>query len=183
MDLRNTSPLLWKVFLPSSPKIAIETLTVLDGSWHTPKHEPNHLFINGYQSWSYCSSVAIGKCQPKSSMHTYLSGAFNLGAEYPPNFKKNKKSYHSDFFTSITSNGPALVLGWLSQRQQFGLIHYDNKAIQMHCSFDGILSFYDTSTDWSYCQFNNTTQPLTKYIDAVASYNKVKCSDKTKVGW
>ncbi|NCP46097.1 MAG: hypothetical protein GW818_06680, partial [Flavobacteriales bacterium] len=119
-------PLLWKVEIPPAPKdlsIALETLTVLDGPLlpQSQQHNPTHMFINGFQSWSFAGSVPLGQPQPQSAMPDVYSRAFNHGASVPPNSleyvpshraplwrstskSRNTKPYLSDFFTCITSH-------------------------------------------------------------------------------
>lgn len=79
-------PLLWKVELPPQRRpgrdVTLDTITVLDGS--VDLREPaTHVFIEGYQSWSYSGSVWKGQPQPKPAMLAVFSGAFNLGGSLP----------------------------------------------------------------------------------------------------
>lgn len=122
-------PLLWKVFLPENPKIALETVTILHGSLDDcatttqeslDKHSPSHVYINGYQSWSYAGSLLKGAPQPGSALPKVFSKAFNLGGSPPPslatevgdqtndqvpNCSFHDRPYRSDFFACITSDG------------------------------------------------------------------------------
>jgi hypothetical protein len=107
-------PLLWKVHFPvssSRPPIAIDSLTVFDGCIqthgnststtstatsstpeHTPEsnatnsspHSPTHIYLQGYQSWSFAGSIAKGHDQPKSALPNVMSRAFNAGGAPPP---------------------------------------------------------------------------------------------------
>jgi len=74
-------PLLWKVELPApsslSKVIAVETILVLDGKLTTQlqanhanneEYKPTHIYINGFQSWSFLGSVVQGCHQPVSAM-------------------------------------------------------------------------------------------------------------------
>ena len=86
---------------------------------------------------------------------------------------KTSQYYQSDFFTAITTapttndidsidmvtahhdvdGGPAMILGWLSQRKQFGLITMDTNlsdAISLHCSFDSTVLDQNSSTHSSF---------------------------------
>lgn len=249
-------PLLWKVEIPPAPKdlsIALETLTVLDGPLlpQSQQHNPTHMFINGFQSWSFAGSVPLGQPQPQSAMPDVYSRAFNHGASVPPNSleyvpshraplwrstskSRNTKPYLSDFFTCITSHeeeeeddevatdtvnadgspdnrrqgnlrrgpfrravvhtpldergGPALILGWLSQRHQFGIISVDPdlQRLQMHASHQGQLLLPSKAsysgrvlqTDWAFAQLEAPhtydEEPLVHYLRAVAGYNGAK---------
>lgn len=194
--LNPAPPLLWKVSLPQDPSIAIETLTVLNGTLSTPNTlpSPSHVFINGWQSWSYAGSVPKGAPQPKPALPDMFSLAFNQGATAAPmsrsidnkwlnstSLRKKEEDeeyndtwnspsahhYRSDFFTAIisspsstttstgtpthtkmirkdSSHDPYLILGWLSQRNQFGLITMDSNltdTIAMHCACDAAIIY------------------------------------------
>jgi len=286
-------PLVWKVELPapSGGPIALESLTILDGpllwSQQTPttkqqqQQQPTHIYVNGFQSWSFAGSIPIGQKQPKSAMPNMFSKAFNHGGTLPPaslefvpastydntnrttnipiyNRSTPDATYVSDFFTCISSHpeedddddddgddevdgpgtgemdnnshnydneedkdhtskmrrlrrrlrnrrrkkvvrqvldergGPALVLGWLSQRQQFGVISMDKdlQRIQMHSSHQGQLLLPNTTTadgnntvqllqtDWAFAQLEAPhtydEEPLVHFLRAVAGYNQAK---------
>jgi hypothetical protein len=78
-------PLLWKVNVPpkrSGWDMTLDTISVLDGS--VDLTEPTtHVYIEGYQSWSFTGSVWKGTPQPKSAMLNVFSGAFNFGGCLP----------------------------------------------------------------------------------------------------
>jgi Melibiase len=128
-------PLLWKADIPpqrSGQNLTLDTISVLDGSVDL-KEPTTHVFIEGYQSWSFTGSVWKGKPQPKPAMLDVFSGAFNLGGCLPdppttvmgceagvnsvcaPEFLDSstqrpilrsgtkKYLYRSDFFTCITT--------------------------------------------------------------------------------
>jgi hypothetical protein len=237
-------PLLWKVWVPPIHEypIAIQTITVLDGKLQTRpsksdglssitnqalRPQPTHIYINGYQSWSFSGSLIKGQLQPGSALPNTFSQAFNLGGSPPPptstilQTENNpsstsstpepfKSQYQSDFFTCISSDrrptsnsifkssnklqfpyqqldetgGPALLLGWLSQNQQFGIISVDAELLQfqMHCSVDGQMLVADNvtgpiSTDWAYAQLihphSYDEEPMANYLHSVARYSEV----------
>jgi len=117
------APVLWKIQLPACSRVALETITVLDGKLDASKHEssPTHVYINGYQSWSFSGSVAKGEPQPSTAMPNLASWAFNNGGSPPPTAninginhcdslnsvlgRKKDHGYQSEFFTCITSDG------------------------------------------------------------------------------
>ncbi|KAG7367413.1 alpha-galactosidase [Nitzschia inconspicua] len=134
-------PLLWKVDIPpqrSAKDMALDTISVLDGSVDL-KEPATHVFIEGYQSWSFAGSVWKGKPQPKPAMLNVFSGAFNSGGCLPdpptavmgcdpssdgvcaPDFLSSstnhsvlrsgtkKYPYKSDFFTCITTGRDEIV--------------------------------------------------------------------------
>jgi Melibiase len=234
-------PLMWKVWLPPIPEypIAIQTISVLDGRLELPQCSaneegmlrrqkfpsplPTHIFINGFQSWSFSGSLLKGQIQPGSALPNAYSRAFNLGGSPPPSAhttlrtdeplpvdhskgRSFRSHYQSDFFTCITSDGrpagifssdrrfpyqqlderggPALLLGWLSQNEQFGVINVDSKLLhyQMHCSADGQLLVAGNvtgpiSTDWAYAQLihphSYDEEPMANYLHAVAAFSEV----------
>ena len=262
---------------------------------------PTHIYINGYQSWSYAGSVPRGENQPRSAMPDLFSGAFNAGGTVPPKpseghdiqtaaeegggrgyeswsedgrqashvvnngdaegiemipsrrrrqgreqggplrgsdsgldaemdeLGNNPLHYRSDFYCVITSRsgdddsigaggessgrggvplsppaldedgGPSLVLGWLSQRRQFGIITSDSslRRFQMHASAGSsptvpFASFgrgghgggtddvpdAGMSTDWAYAQVVPPhcydEEPASRYLTAVAMHNNAR---------
>lgn len=114
-------PLLWNVHFPSCAEpIAIESFTVLDGRLVFSRNEqpsPTHIYINGWQSWSFAGSIPKGQRQPTSAMPDTFSRAFNFGGSAPPPADVQYNEHHrpaehpfashyqSDFFTCVTSDG------------------------------------------------------------------------------
>jgi hypothetical protein len=227
--------LLWKVDFPLDPSISLEHFTVLNGSvTHAlePKYatdkNPSHIYINGWQSWSFTGSVARGDPQPGSAMPDYLSRAFNHGGSCPRKvsasrtwLRKEKGSnelvrlgkgynilssapqyYKSDMYTALSynelfhtgredhmldeNNSSCIILGWISQRKQFGMIgvNDDMSKVAMHCSCDGVVANVQTplptnqfqnrqgsaseddssnvrkriETDWAWCQIIQSSE-------------------------
>ena len=102
--------------------------------------------------------------------------------------------YKSDFYACVSCNegdhgkegskldehgGPALILGFLSQTSQFGLVTFDSDfcRVAMHASCQGMIASNKTgiSTDWAYCQLmhesNYDEEPMSAYFNAVSAYN------------
>jgi len=122
--------------------------------------------------------------------------------------------YKSDFFACVTSDaqvpekkrrlpfrryrddgsqyqqldetgGPALLLGWLSQRKQFGIVAADKdlSSFQMHASCHGQLLVAGVTgsfitTDWSYAQLlsphSYDEEPMVHFLHAVATSNHAR---------
>ena len=110
--------------------------------------------------------------------------------------------YKSDFYTCVSCNevengrdldecgknkvdemgGPAMVLGFLSQRRQYGLITFDSDLgrVAMHASLQGVVASRLTgiTTDWGYCQIlpgnYYDEEPMGGYLNAVSSYNRAR---------
>lgn len=229
-------PLLWKVSLPevASHSIAVETITVLDGQLSrmpSNKDRPTHIYINGFQSWSFGGSLLRGQPQPGPALPDMFSRAFNTGGSPPPPAATTiltsddedaaeivfRPHYQSDFFTCITSDGrvaprfskerkfpfqqldetggPALLLGWLSQHEQFGVVSVDKglSRVRMHCSADGQILHHKITggltTDWAYAQLvhphSYDEEPMANYLHAVAGYHNAKPLDRVGLltGW
>lgn len=160
-DSNNSLPLLWKVDFPMDSTIAMDHLTILRGpvQYHPVQSSPNktkhptHVYLNGWQSWSFAGSVSRGQPQPTSAMPDYLSKSFNYGACHPPFHPHHY--YKSDMYLALTTNdrfhtmyeedmldennSSCIILGFLSQKKQFSLITADHTLthVAMHCSFDG----------------------------------------------
>jgi hypothetical protein len=122
-------PLLWKVDLPPplsrNDSLIVDSITVLDGKLQQPSSSkpPTHVYINGYQSWSFAGSVTKGERQPQSAMPNMFSGAFNRGGTPPlekattqwfgrrehdnttTTTESSSTYYQSNFFTCITTEG------------------------------------------------------------------------------
>ena len=78
-SIQTDPPLLWKVLPPEIPEypIAVEIITVLDDclrGLHRSGERPTHIYINGYQSWSFAGSLLRGQPQPKSALPSTWSG-------------------------------------------------------------------------------------------------------------
>lgn len=77
------------------------------------------------------------------------------------------------------NGGPAMVLGYLSQRRQYGLVTFDSDlySVAMHSSLQGVVASKSTgiSTDWAYCQILSgdcyDEEPMAHYLNAVSAYN------------
>lgn len=131
--------------------------------------------------------------------------------------------YKSDFFTCITSResenavmnddndgldngnennnkckldqngGPAMVLGFLSQLKQYGLITFDSdlNCVAMHASLQGIIASRSTgvSTDWAFCQIMPEDyydeEPMQDYLHAVTAHNTARAMQRFPplTGW
>lgn len=77
------------------------------------------------------------------------------------------------------NGGPAMVLGFLSQRRQYGLITFDSDlcCVAMHASCQRTIASKSEgiSTDWAYCQIlpggYYDEEPMAFYLNAVSAYN------------
>ena len=105
-----------------------------------------------------------------------------------------RKSFNQKSETKLDEmGGTAMVLGFLSQRKQFGLITFDAdlERVAMHASMQGVIASRPggLSTDWAYCQILAShvydEEPLAYYLTAVSSYNNSKPLQKHPplTGW
>ncbi|GAX29450.1 hypothetical protein FisN_16Hh109 [Fistulifera solaris] len=201
--------------------IAMETITVFEGKLQAAGsgYFPTHTYVNGFQSWTFSGSIPRGAPQPQSAMPDRVSRAFNAGGAPPPTDATILTSsssyvppndfvptYISDFFTCITSDGetteplyppldetggPACVMGWLSQRQQFGIITADCnlERLQMHASCQGqiLLPHRRIVTDWAYVQLTTPhsydEEPMVYFLHAAAAYNEARPMANLLTGW
>jgi hypothetical protein len=91
------------------------------------------------------------------------------------------------------NGGPAMVLGFLSQRRSYGLIAFDSDlcCVAMHASLQGTIASRSTgiSTDWAYCQIlpgdYYDEEPMVDYLNAVCSHNVARPLQKFPplTGW
>lgn len=226
---QSAPPLLWKVHLPQNPDVSLENITVLHGSLNITRSVPTHIYINGYQSWSFAGSIVKGARQPQTALPDLYTKAFNLGGSPPPvsttEIAEGQPShclpcpiigapYQSDFFACITSDGhvpnrhekdlklfpyraldeaggPALVVGWLSQHRQYGVIQAskDLTTVAMHVSFDNTLMKKAIETDWAYAELVSPhgydEEPMVHFLHAVASHNVARPLENGPIltGW
>lgn len=116
--------------------------------------------------------------------------------------------YKSDMFTCITSNGastsqynderilldeeggPALIVGFLAQRKQYGSILVDKelRRFAMYACHEGVVAKRGITSDWAYCQIvdKNTydEEVLVYYVHAVGDHNEARPMEKgLTCGW
>jgi alpha-galactosidase len=146
-------------------------------------------FYNGWQSWSPAGWVAGDGKMPR----THLGGLqspmiYNAGTPKPG----GRGHFSSDFFAVLGDRlaRSGFVLGFLSQKQQFGSIQADfGAAIRLHmwanCDDVQVNDQCALETDWAV--FNpillDHSDPLNKYLDAVARENHVNVPAESPVGW
>jgi alpha-galactosidase len=105
-----------------------------------------------------------------------------------------KRSFNKKSETQLDEmGGTSLVLGFLSQRKQFGIVTFDSELerVAMHASLQGVIASRSggISTDWAYCQIlpahTYDEEPMAYYLNAVSSYNNAKPLEKHPplTGW
>ena len=185
---------------------------------------PTHIYTSSYQSWGFAGATERPNPMPRHALPDVLAGAFHLGAELHSGREtknawvgRDKGYYASHGFAAITSNGcgesggchpeaarldasggPALVIGFLSQRSQFGMITADKNlgSIAAHCSYDGAEvsssaagnspSVIDTDFLWLQLleAHDYGEEVMQGYLDAVAATNGAReCKLPLSLGW
>lgn len=115
--------------------------------------------------------------------------------------------YKSDMFACISSNGatpkhdeeliildeeggPALIVGFLSQREQFGMVLLDSdlNRFNLYACQEGVIAKKGLSTDWAYCQIVDSScydeEAMVYYVHAVGDHNFATPMDKgLTTGW
>lgn len=250
--LHKCPPLLWKVYHPPNPEVALDSFLLADGALHLHRQPfsssaqydydtPTNVYIHGYQSWSFSGSVVQGKTQPKSAMPNILSAAFSRGGIvlsgdhahgndvdndhwsenmqnqiYHSDNRESKENelnestafYKSDMFACVSSNGvastqydderiildeeggPALIIGFLAQRQQFGVVLLDKslRRFSLYACHEGVVAKRNVSSDWAYCQIVDAStydeEAMVYYVHATGDHNEARPLDKgLTYGW
>jgi len=149
------------------------------------------MFINSYNAWGYCGTVRQGERLPMYAMPHALVRAFHDGSPaLDINLGTHRKSTHvtlaSDMFSVLAdrSSRVGLVVGFLSQREQFGCVAtndtYDHLSVR--CTCDGVTVRPSTSptpmvTDWLFLQAARNIdeeEPLAAYMVTSGRYNSAR---------
>jgi len=153
-----------------------------------PSGEP-FCFSNGWQSWSYTGAYQKGDRMRNSSLgFLQESMVLNTGT---PKFRK-ENTFSSDMFTVVgdRSSGAGVVLGFLSQKEQYGSFFVKiDKHLSINawanCDHVRLDPGCELHTDWfavAKCDLQDSTS-INTYMDAVTDEHEIKLSQKTPVGW
>jgi alpha-galactosidase len=146
-------------------------------------------YSNGWQSWAYSGVYSASQ----SARRTRL-GPFQLPQNTNPTTPRSCKKGHfsSDFFGLIGDrfSRKGLIVGFLSQKQHFGVIETAIKAhpiLKVWASGDHTRLNPDSTmvTDWAVLTpFSmDEVNPLDVYLDAVAREHHLKDFGQLSVGW
>jgi len=147
-------------------------------------------FTNGWQSWGY--SGALG---PKDRFPRTRFGPLTKPMRVNPGTPRPRAAgnFASDMFAALGDRKwrRGLLAGFLSQRQAFGSLEADldelEPRLRMWANTDGIrLDPGDNFiTDWACLQpFDlDALDPMSPYLDAVASENQARSDGEVPVGW
>ena len=116
--------------------------------------------------------------------------------------------YKSDMFACISSNGapssqydderilldeeggPALVVGFLAQRKQYGVVLLDKDLSQfaLYACHEGVVAKQSVSSDWAYCQIVDSStydeEAMVYYVHATGDHNEARPMEKgLTCGW
>lgn len=156
-----------------------------------PAAGPLAFFANGYQSWSFTGAVQSGMRRPLTKFRLFDGPKFyNLRNPVVDSLGH----FTSDMFAALgdPAHAVGLVLGFLSQREQFG--HLETLLIDPRAPFVRLTAHGDgvpvapgegRATDWAYAEFITPTgpDPLGEYIRAAARENAARVPAHTPVGW
>ena len=146
-------------------------------------------YSNGWQSWSPTGWYpADGKMKISKLGGLQNPMIYNPGTPLP----KKKGQFSSDMFAVVGDRKArtGFVVGFLSQKEQFGSIAADFQApgwLAMWANCDDVRLDPGKTicTDWAV--FNpvllDHRDPLDKYLEAVARENDVKVPAESPVGW
>lgn len=147
-------------------------------------------FSNGYQSWSFAGALSANMRQP-GSFFGPLGDPKRLNLQAPRPFFRGH--FVGDMFGVLgdTAHRTGLVLGFISQREQFGVVEAKLEtfapSLRLTAQCDGVALAPGQSraTDWAYLQFINldNPDPLADYLNAAARENGARVPTHTPVGW
>ena len=147
------------------------------------------VFTNGWQSWSFSAGYGLSQKQRHSRLGFFQNPMIvNSGTPFP----KNSGHFTSDFFLVISDKvaEKGLLIGFLSQQQQFGSIEINLKdgfLIKMWANGDDVRldPMASIETDWAvYSTFNGTDSECIKtYLDIVAGFHNIHVHENVPVGW
>ncbi len=145
-------------------------------------------FASGWQSWSYTASYRAGERQRPTRLGPFQA-PMTINASSPQPDHRNL--FRSDFYALLADreHNAAAVLGFLSQREQFGTVEAwlgQQPYLRLYAAGDDARLDPGASmtTDWAVCALARLdADPLAFYLDAAARENNVRLPDEIPVGW
>jgi alpha-galactosidase len=150
--------------------------------------EDLRFFSQGWQSWSHTASYGVHDRMITSNLSI---------AQEPLCYDHGTPRYHqkgkfsSDFFTILSDSAShdAVLMGFLSQQEQFGAVSLDlnqlNSLKLWAKGDDTVLPAGQTmQTDWAIVQFiKPCNDPLERYCDWVRLYHEIAETPAVYTGW
>lgn len=147
------------------------------------------VFINGWQSWSPGGSFGVYDRMPQTRYGPFLNPMHKATAASLP---RDRGHFLSDMF-GVTGRpgGPALLLGFLSQRQAFGQLearlHDFTACLRLWEDADGLLLEEGVvfSSDWACLQplDMQAAEPVSRYFSQLGKENKARTFSSVPAGW
>lgn len=168
----------------------VERLELLRSNTGFYTHPSDFSFYsNGWQSWSPSAAFRTRQAMPKSILHGLQTPMiYNPGTPTP----QTPGQYASDFFGVLADRqaGQGLVLGFLSQLEQFGSLTARLDAspeLRFWANADGmeLRPNQTLQSDWAMLApiQTNTPDPLGAYIETVASWHNIRLPEEIPAGW
>ena len=138
------------------------------------------VFVNGWNAWSFTGAVQQGSRPPSPGLPAVFCAAFHHGAG-PAEFDRgNNKELYSEMFALLSdkSRGTGLLLGFLTQHQQFGAFSFDEtfEEVGAHCRCDGQLlkEGMGLRSDWCMIELQATVpeEPLQSFMAQSGEVNR-----------
>lgn len=180
VSLTNEGPHTWQIE-------RIELLRSTQGFCPTPANLS--FYSNGWQSWSPAAAFRSNQAMPRS----ILSGLqtpmiYNPGTPTP----HCPGQFASDFFGVVAdrSAGQGLLLGFLSQQEQFGSVSAQLSAtpqLSLWANADRVQLRPGQTllSDWATLSTiaTDTPDPLGPYLDVVSSWHAIRLPQEIPAGW
>ena len=112
-----------------------------------PVFNSRSMFVNSYNAWGFCGTLIQSEripmyAMPHSFVRAFHDGSPSLDINLGHHRKTSKLSLASDMFTVLADRGSrvCLVLGFLSQREQFGCVATNDAydCLSVRCTCDGV---------------------------------------------
>jgi alpha-galactosidase len=149
------------------------------------------IYVNGYQSWSFSGGLMGAMGLPMSRLN-YFDGPKLLNLRTPAT--GGIGHFTSDMFAAVgdVAHDVGLVLGFLSQREQFG--HVEALLIDPRSPHLRLIAHGDDVplgpgaervTDWAALHVMRPSDPdaLDPYLQAAADLNRARVPVRAPVGW
>lgn len=150
---------------------------------------PRRVFVNGWNAWSFTGVVQQGARPSAPGLPGILSAAFHHGAGPAEFDRSNNKELYSEMFAHVSdkSRGTGLLLGFLTQHEQFGAFSFDECFVEVgaHCRCDGQLLKAGElmQSDWCLVELQTTLpeEPFATFIARAGRVNTALLEEKYKI--